>query len=231
MMKNVLITGANKGIGFEIAHQLLKKGLHVIISGRNKMKLSQALDQLKNESSSVEMILMDVSSYDSIKMAAEILTERNIQLEVIINNAAIMLKEDQSLIGHDLEVLKTTINTNCYGPMRVIHAFLPLMKTPGKIINISSSGGSMSDPVGGWSPAYCVSKTMLNALTRHLAYELSGKGISVNAVCPGWVKTDLGGKSAPRSIEHGAETPVWLTSEASHELTGKFFKDKTEIKW
>ena len=230
-IQTALITGANKGIGFEIAHQLLKKGFHVIITGRDELKLSEAVNQLKSESASIEMLLMDVSNFESVKTAAKSLADRNFLLDVVINNAAIMLKEDLSLIGHDDEVLKATINTNCYGPIRVIHAFLPMMKTPGRIINISSEGGSMSGPVGGWSPAYCVSKTMLNSITRHIAYELSGKSIAVNAVTPGWVRTNMGGKSAPRSIDHGAETPVWLASEAPIELTGKFFKDKAEIKW
>jgi NAD(P)-dependent dehydrogenase (short-subunit alcohol dehydrogenase family) len=89
----------------------------------------------------------------------------------------------------------------------------------------------MSEPVGGWSPAYCVSKTMLNAITRQLAFELSARNIAVNAVCPGWVKTDMGGKYATRSVEKGAESVVWLASEARQELTGKFFKDKVEINW
>jgi len=230
-MKNVLITGATRGIGFEIARQLLKKGFHIIISGRNDLKLLEAFNLLKQESPSVETIFMDVSSFESVKLAAKIVAGKNIQFDVIINNAAILFKEDQSLLGHDDEIIKTTINTNCYGPMRVIHAFLPLMKTPGKIINLSSGGGSMSEPVGGWAPAYCVSKTLLNSMTRQIAFELSGKRISVNAVCPGWVRTEMGGKSAPRSVEHGAETPVWLASEASYELTGKIFRDKSEINW
>ena len=230
-MPTALITGANRGIGFEIARQLLKKGFQVFISGRDETKLSEAISRLKRESTSVEMVVMDVSQFESVKAASQRLAERNIRLDVLINNAAILLKEDVSLIGHDDEVLKTTINTNCYGPVRVIHAFLPLMKTPGRIINLTSEGGSMSEPVGGWSPAYCVSKTMLNSITRHLAFELSGKHIAVNAVSPGWVKTDMGGISAPRSVERGAEGPVWLASEAPHNLTGKFFRDRSELKW
>ncbi|HEY3369540.1 MAG TPA: SDR family NAD(P)-dependent oxidoreductase [Prolixibacteraceae bacterium] len=230
-MPTALITGANRGIGFEIARQLLKKGFQVIISGRDELKLSEAIVQLKRESASVEMLLMDVSKLESINAAASLLRERHIQLDVVINNAAILLKEDLSLIGNDDGVLTTTINTNCNGPMRIIQALLPLIKTPGRIINLSSGGGSMSEPVGGWSPAYCVSKTMLNSITRHLAFELSAKQIAVNAVCPGWVRTNMGGKSAPRSVEKGAETPVWLASEASGKLTGKFFRDQAEINW
>ncbi|HAH25712.1 MAG TPA: short-chain dehydrogenase [Prolixibacteraceae bacterium] len=227
----ILVTGANRGIGFEIARQLLKKGAHVIISGRDELKLAEALKQLERESSSAEMVVMDVGKFESVKAASQQLAERNIQLDVVINNAAILLREDVSLIGHDDEVLKTTININCYGPVRVIHAFLPLMKSPGRIINLSSEGGSMSEPVGGWSPAYCVSKTMLNSITRHIAFELSAKHISVNAISPGWVKTTMGGQSAPRSIEKGAEGPVWLATEAPQSMTGKFFRDKAELKW
>jgi NAD(P)-dependent dehydrogenase (short-subunit alcohol dehydrogenase family) len=229
--KTIFITGANKGIGYETARQLLEKGFRVIISGRNKAKLTEAFNKLKSESNALEMILMDVDSETSINAAAQILAEQNFRIDVLINNAAILLREDQSLINRDFEIVTNTINTNCYGPLRVIRALLPLMKSGGRIINISSSGGSMSDPVGGWSPAYCVSKTMLNALTRQLALELSGKGISINSVTPGWVRTDMGGKSAPRTVEKGAETQVWLASEAPATLTGKFFSDKSEIKW
>ena len=230
-MENILITGANRGIGFETARQLLEKGFHVIISGRNEKKLSDALNTLKLEFQSVEMILLDVSDDESVKKAAENLDASNIRIDVLINNAAISLYNDRSLIEQDSEILNTVVNTNSYGPLRVIRALLHLMGNPGKIINISSRGGSMTDPVGGWSPAYCASKTLLNALTRHLAFELSGRGISVNAVCPGWVRTELGGRNAPRSVEKGAETPVWLASEASYNLTGKFFRDKSEIEW
>ena len=229
--KNVLITGANRGIGFEIARQLGKKGFHLFLSGRDEKKLSQALERIKDEGFSAEMILLDVSSDESVLRAAVMLQERKVRFDAIINNAGILLREDRSLYELDPDTLTTTLNTNAYGPLRVIRAFLPLMKNPGRIINISSGGGSMSDPVGGWSPAYCASKTLLNAFTRHLAFELSGSGISVNAVCPGWVKTDMGGKSATRSVGHGAETPVWMASEAPHNLTGKFFRDKHEIEW
>lgn len=231
LMQNVLITGANKGIGLETARQLLKHGMHVILSGRDKIKLEDALKHLKAESNEIEMVVMDVSNFESVKEAAQLLSQRNIRLDVLVNNAGILLRTDRSLLSHDDEILKTTINTNSYGPLRVVHAFLPMMKSPGRIINISSEGGSMSEPLGGWSPAYCVSKTMLNAITRHLAYELKEKDIAVNAVCPGWVKTDMGGKSAPRSLEEGAETIVWAATEARQNLTGKFLKNKAEIRW
>ena len=230
-MQSILITGANKGLGLEMARQLLMKGFHVIISGRDAEKLTDAFKQLHHENATLDMVVMDISEFESVKQAANEILHKNIQLDIIINNAAILLKEDRSLLVHDDEILKTTINTNCYGAIRVIHAFLPLMRSPGRIINLSSEGGSMSEPVGGWSPAYCVSKSMLNSITRHLSHELSGLGISVNAISPGWVKTDMGGKSAPRGVEKGAAMVVWLATEAPQNLTGKFIRDQKEIPW
>ena len=128
-------------------------------------------------------------------------------------------------------ILDQTINTNSFGPLNVTKAFLPFIKSPGRIVMISSGGGVLNGEVGGWSPAYCVSKTLLNAITKQLAHELRDRNISVNAVCPGWVRTDLGGAGASRSVEKGAETPVWLSSEASQNLTGLFFRDKAVISW
>lgn len=231
MPKTALITGSNRGIGFETARQLGLRNFRIIISGRSESGLNEALQLLKSEEINAEVLLLDVSDQKSIEQAAAILTEKNIKPDILINNAGILLKEDQRLLENDFSILEKTIQTNCYGPVHVIRSFLPLMNTPGRIVNISSGGGSMTDPVEGWSPAYCVSKTMLNGFTRQLAYELRSKNISVNAVCPGWVRTRMGGKSAPRTIEKGAETQVWLASEAPKNLTGKFFRDKKVIPW
>lgn len=229
--KTVLITGANKGIGFEIARQLCHRDFHVIISGRDRNKLSNALDTLRSQACSAEMLVMDVASETGIKSAATELAGRNIKLDVLINNAGIQLDEDKNLLKQDINIMIRLVNTNSYGPLRVVIDFLPMMKRPGRIINVSSDGGSMTYPVGGWSPAYCVSKTMLNAITRHLAYELADEKISVNAVSPGWVRTDMGGSSAPWSVEKGAETPVWLAIEAPENLSGKFVWEKKVIQW
>lgn len=229
--KTVLVTGANKGIGFEVARQLGKNKFHVVISARSEEKLKEAWKKLKDDGISSEMLLMDVSSAQSIKNAAELFAKRNLQLDVLVNNAAILLKEDQSIVCQDIVILKNTIETNCYGVLLVTQAFLPYMKSPGRIVNMSSSGGSMNDPVGGWSPAYCISKSMLNAMTRHLAHELAGKNIAVNTLDPGWVRTDMGGGAAPRPVEKGAETPVWLASEAPQNISGRFFRDKMVIPW
>jgi NAD(P)-dependent dehydrogenase (short-subunit alcohol dehydrogenase family) len=141
-----------------------------------------------------------------------------------------LLKEDHSLLKDSFNVFEKTIKTNAEAQLQVTKTFHSIIPEGGRIIMTSSGGGSMSDPVGGWSPAYCVSKSFLGAITRHLAYELSSRKIAVNAFDPGWVKTDMGGNSAPRSLEQGADTAVWLaTSEIT--TTGKFFRDRKEISW
>lgn len=230
-MKTMLITGSNKGIGYEVARQLGRKGYEVFISGRSAERLKAAQEKLRKEGVTTLTLLMDTGNQESIQEAVQQFTRTGRKLDVLINNAAISLKGDRGLTEGASNILTETINVNSFGPLWVTQAFLPMMRSPGRIIMVSSGGGSMTDPVEGWSPAYCVSKTLLNGITRHLAYELAGKSITVNAVCPGWVKTDMGGAGASRSVEKGAETPVWLASEAPQSLTGSFLRDKKVIAW
>ena len=229
-MKTILITGSNKGIGFETALQLGKLGHRVILSARNEKRLIQSVENLKSEKTDVIGLLMDISDDESIKRAVDEFARRRLKLDVLINNAAVLFENDRRLL-QESDILLQTITINSIGSLKVSKAFLPFMNDPSRIVNVSSGGGSMSDPVGGWSPAYCVSKTLLNSITRQLAHELAGKNISVNAVCPGWVRTDMGGSGASRPVEKGAETLVWLATEASQKLTGKFFRDKKQIPW
>ena len=208
--KVILVTGANKGIGFEIVRQLARMGCTVILTSRDEAKGMNAQAQLKKENLSVDYVAMDITQEQSIQKAFHKVKTSCGKLDVLINNAAILLKEDQSLLKNDLSVLKHNIDSNAYAHLMVTKIFSPILATAGRIIMTSSQGGSMTDPVGGWSPAYCVSKSFLNAITRHLANEFSGRNISVNAFDPGWVKTDMGGPSAPRQVEEGADTAVWL---------------------
>jgi NAD(P)-dependent dehydrogenase (short-subunit alcohol dehydrogenase family) len=231
MKKNILITGANRGIGFETARQLGKLGHLIILSARNENRLAEAVEQLKAEGVDSSGLVMDVGNEASISQAAAAFRKEKIRLDVLINNAAILSRTDKSLLTDEDSMQVETLTTNSLGPLRVCKAFLASMNKPSRIINISSGGGSMSDPVGGWAPAYCISKTLLNAITRQLAYELMPEGIAVNAVCPGWVKTKMGGSSAPRPVSTGAATPVWLATEAPQQLSGKFFRDKSKIPW
>jgi NAD(P)-dependent dehydrogenase (short-subunit alcohol dehydrogenase family) len=228
--KVVLVTGSNKGIGFEIVRQLANGGYTVILTSRVEDKGMAAVAQLKKQNLSVNYVQMDITNEESIREAFNKVKIIFGKLDVLINNAAVLLKEDQSLLKNDLSILKQTIDSNAYAQLMVTKIFSPIISTGGRIIMTSSDGGSMSSSVGGWSPAYCVSKSLLNAITRHLAYELSSRNISVNAFDPGWVKTDMGGQSAPGSVEEGADTAVWLaTSEKVG--TGKFYHSRKEIDW
>jgi len=231
MNKVIFITGSNKGIGYEIARQCGKRGFHVIISGRDETRLKMALENLQKEKINADSLLMDVSSLESIETAGNQFNSKKLKIDVLVNNAGIIIKGDYKLLQNDRNILQQTIITNSYGPLFVTKVFLPFITSPGRIVMISSGGGVLNGEVAGWSPAYCVSKTLLNAITKQLSYELKDKNISVNAVCPGWVRTDLGGSDATRSLEKGTETPVWLSSEASQELTGLFFRDKKVIPW
>ena len=228
--KVILVTGANKGIGFEIVRQLAARSYSVILTSRDEAKGMDALAQLKKQNLSVDYVQMNISSEESIRQAFNKVKASFGKLDVLINNAAILLKEDISLLKNDVSILKQTIDSNAYAQLTVTKIFASIISAEGRIIMTSSDGGSMSNSVGGWSPAYCVSKSFLNAITRHLAYELSGRNISVTAFDPGWVKTDMGGRSAPGSVEEGADTAVWLAT-AERIGTGKFYRSRKEIDW
>ena len=154
------------------------------------------------------------------------------QLDVLINNAAIIPDGDQDVLTISPEAVGRTIATNALGALRVSQAFLPqlLASKSGRIVNVSSGAGQLSD-MGTWSPAYAASKTTLNAITCLLAAALKEKGIAVNSVCPGWCRTDMGGSAAPRSVEEGASGIVWLAADAPQDKTGLFWRDKEVIPW
>jgi NAD(P)-dependent dehydrogenase (short-subunit alcohol dehydrogenase family) len=230
-MTNVLITGANRGIGFEIARQLGKKGLHVYLTARNQKAGEDAAAKLQQENINVDFVQLDIADLRSVENAAMYVRSQTESLGILINNAAMLSSHDKDLLTVHPAVINETIHTNVFGALQVVQHFAPMLQQGSRIINVSSGGGSMTDPVGGWAPVYCISKAALNALTRHLAYYLHEKNISVNAMCPGWVRTDMGGSGATRSVEKGAETAVWLATEAPASYTGKFFRDKKEIPW
>ncbi len=228
--KVMLVTGANKGIGFEIVRQLAKLGHQVILTARDQEKGREAQSKLKAENLTVHFLMLDIMNEESILQAFGKVKTDFSKVDVLINNAAILLKEDHSLLRNDSTVFEKTLQSNAFAQLAVTKQFQSIMSNGGRIIMTSSQGGSMSDPVGGWSPAYCVSKSLLGAITRHLAHELSNRSISVNAFDPGWVKTDMGGRSAPRTVSQGTNTAVWLASERAIP-TGKFFRDNKVIPW
>ncbi|GIV36528.1 MAG: short-chain dehydrogenase [Cyclobacteriaceae bacterium] len=228
--KVILVTGANKGIGYEVVRQLCALGHQVLLSARSEAKGTEAVARLKAEGIHARFLQMDVAREEQVRAAAQEVAGQFGRLDVLINNAAVLLHDDKHVSEDQATVFEKTWRTNVTGPLLTVKYFLPLMPPGSRIINTSSGGGSMTDPVGGWSPAYCISKSALNALTRHLAFELANRQITVNAYCPGWVRTDMGGRAAPRSVQQGADTAVWLATARVQE-TGKFFRDRRIISW
>ena len=232
MLKTALITGANRGLGFEVARQLLEKGFHVFLAARYREAGEKAAALLHKGGAQGSFIELDVASAESIRHAAATVTAQAGQLDVLVNNAAILEDENLSVLETSAATMQATLATNTIGPLLVAQAFLPLLlkSAGGRIINVSSSAGSLHE-MGTYAPAYSISKAALNAVTRQLAAALRSQGIAVNSVCPGWVRTDMGGRFAPRAVAKGAETIVWLAAAAPQNLTGQFLRDRKVIAW
>jgi len=223
-MNTALITGAYRGLGFEVARQLSGRGWKVILTARNKSRGEAAAGTLKNSS----FLELDIDDDSSVARAAKSISS----LDVLINNAAIIEDGDEDILTIPPEVMARTIATNALASLRASQAFIPhlLKSSTGRIVNVSSGAGQLSD-MGTWSPAYAASKTTLNAITCQLAVALTGKGIAVNSVCPGWCRTEMGGATAPRSVEEGAAGITWLATDAPQKQTGLFWRDKEIIPW
>jgi NAD(P)-dependent dehydrogenase (short-subunit alcohol dehydrogenase family) len=230
-MKTALVTGANKGIGREVARQLARKGFHVFVGARKREAGRKAANEIAGEGGKATFLEIDVADHASVTAAARQFEKIADHLDVLVNNAGIIVDGDDSILEISDDQMRQTLETNTLGALRVTRAFLPFLKkskTP-RIINVSSGGGQLTGGADGWAPAYCVSKTALNGITSQLAAALPK--FAVNSVCPGWVRTDMGGQGATRSVEEGADTIVWLASEAPQNLTGKFLRDRKEIPW
>ena len=227
-----LITGANRGIGLEVAKALAKRSFHVLMAVRNPQKSEEILPLHPELQENATIIECDVSDPGSIRYAAKQISSLVSRIDVLINNAAIFDKEDSSIQRIGAELILDTFKTNTVGPILITQAFLPLLlQSPeARIINVSSGAGALNQMLH-WAPAYSISKTALNAVTRQFAFALQPKGIAVNSVDPGWVKTEMGGAQAPRNVEQGAETIIWLATEAPIDITGKFIHDKKVIDW
>jgi NAD(P)-dependent dehydrogenase (short-subunit alcohol dehydrogenase family) len=229
--KTALVTGANKGIGYEVAQQLAGKGFHVFVGARKRDAGRKAANEIAKAGGRATFLEIDVADNASVSVAAHEFSECADHLDVLVNNAGIIVDGDNEILEVSDDLFRKTLETNTLGPLRVTRAFAPLLaksQTP-RVINVSSGGGQLTGGADGWSPAYCISKTALNGVTSQLATALPK--FAVNSVCPGWVRTDMGGQSATRSVEEGADTIVWLASDAPQKLTGKFLRDRKEIPW
>ncbi|HUE41475.1 MAG TPA: SDR family oxidoreductase [Chthoniobacterales bacterium] len=231
-----LVTGANKGIGFEVVRQLRREGFHVFLGARNQEAGKAAAEKLNQEGKNagrgqVDFLRIDITDQESIKRAAEEFGKQSDRLDALVNNAGILFDDDKEILTTTPEIFESTLRTNTLGALLVSHAFVPFLKKSDvpRIVNVSSGGGQLSDGADGWAPAYCISKTALNGVTVQLAAALPD--FAVNSVCPGWVKTDMGGSNATRSISEGASGIVWLACEAPQNETAKFFRDRKVIPW
>ena len=230
-MKTALITGANKGIGYEVARQLAAKGFRVFVGARNARAGRKAAEEIGKKCGKATFLEIDVADNDSVTKAAAEFSNIEEHLDVLVNNAGIVADGDEAILELSDDLFRKTLETNTLGALRVTRAFAPLLrksKAP-RVINVSSGSGQLTGGADGWAPAYSISKSALNGVTSQLAAALPK--FAVNAVCPGWVRTDMGGENANRSVEQGADTIVWLASEAPQELTGKFLRDRKEIPW
>lgn len=235
--KVAIVTGANKGIGYAVARELAKDHL-VILTARNKKKGKDAKEKLSKEGIEVDFFALDVTKENDIKKLKNYVEKKYKRLDVLINNAGILVDGKNAMTPNE-DIMKITkkqlvdsFATNTIAPLLISQALLPLMKKNGygRIVNISSGAGQLSE-MDCWAPAYSISKTALNAVTKVLSESVSHHEIKVNSVCPGWVRTDMGGSTADISPEESAKHIVWVANLPRNGPTGKFFRFKKEIKW
>jgi NAD(P)-dependent dehydrogenase (short-subunit alcohol dehydrogenase family) len=240
--KIALITGANKGIGLETARQLAQKGMTVLIGARDAAKGAEAVEELRKDGLEARALTIDVSNSESIRKAAAEVEREFDRLDVLVNNAGIMIDEDDKQVSEQtLETWRRTFDTNFFGLIETTQAFLPLLRQSeaGRIVNLSSILGSITyhaqpgSPVydSKSTPAYNVSKSAVNAYTVQLAYELKDTQIKVNAAHPGWVKTELGGEGAKLEISEGAKTSVQFATLGVDGPSGAYQHDGSELPW
>ncbi len=232
-----LVTGANRGIGLEIVRALSRMGIMTVIGSRDLEAGRAAAESLLSEGLEPAVVQLDVTSDESAKAAIAETMRLFSRIDILVNNAGILkdpgLDEEGGLAETiPIDLVVRTLDTNTLGPLRMMQAALPQMREQGygRVVNMSSGLGQLSD-MGEGRAAYRMSKTALNALTRTAAADQDNPDIKINAMCPGWVRTDMGGPNAARSVEKGAETAVWLATLEADGPTGGFFRDKKPIAW
>ena len=231
--KIALVTGGNRGLGYETCRQLAELGLKVLLGARDLSKGKSAANQL-NEKEGLDVMFyqLDVSDQNSISNVIKEVDKEFGRLDVLVNNAAILYDTWQNAVNADLEVVNDALRTNLFGPWKLSQVFIPMMKSNryGRIVNVSSLAASLQYTNYGGTPAYNISKAALNMLTRKLAAELVNTGILVNSVDPGWVATDMGGQGG-RPVQEGAKGIVWAATLRDDGPSGGFFCDGKPVPW
>lgn len=230
-MKIAVVSGANRGLGREVVHQLARKGMRVILTSRTESGKAVA-EEFQNERLDVHYHQLDVADGQSIHELAEHLRDTYGTIDVLVNNAGIHYDTYQNTLNADFGVVAEAFKVNTLGPWRLSKALYPLIRKGGggRIVNVSSSSGSFVESWPG-TPAYAITKVALNMLTVKMAADMKEDKVLVNAVCPGWVRTDMGGPEAPRSVEEGAASIVWAALLEDDGPTGGFFKDGQPVSW
>ncbi|WP_298609154.1 SDR family NAD(P)-dependent oxidoreductase [uncultured Thiothrix sp.] len=229
MQKTAVITGANRGLGFGAAQALAAQGYQVFMLGRNPEQIAQAASQVPQAIG----LAVDVAKTEQVKAAAKQISQQIDHLDVLINNAGVILERDHpNLTTADPEIMLATFNINTVGALRMTQAFMPLLEKSSapRIVNVSSGMGGLTEMGAGY-PAYRLSKTALNALTTFTVAEVHNPKFKVNSVCPGWVRTAMGGSQADRSIEEAIPGILWAAQLPEDGPTGGFFRDGQRLDW
>jgi NAD(P)-dependent dehydrogenase (short-subunit alcohol dehydrogenase family) len=230
--RTALVTGANRGLGREVVRQLATQGHRTILTARHAESAEHAAAEMRASGLDVLALTMDVVSLPSIEAARRTLAEWDLHIDMLVNNAAVLVGDHDHVLDTSVERYRETIETNVIGAIAVSQAFVPAMVDQrfGRVVNVSSAAGQLST-MSTYAPAYSLSKAALNAFTRQLAAATKRCGVLVNCACPGWVRTDMGGPSAPLSVEQGADTIVWLATLPIGGPTGGFFSKRRQIDW
>ena len=227
-----IVSGANRGIGLEVCRELAKSGLHVVLGSRSAAAGEKAARSLIARGLDVEPHPLDVTDEESVRALVDHVERALGGADVLVNNAGLLLDESADVLEVDVEHFRECVETNVYGPLRLAQSLMPGMiaRGYGRVVNVSSGAGQISSMTD-YAPPYSLSKAALNALTRLLASAGHQRDVLVNAVDPGWVRSDMGGPAAPRSLAQGADTIVWCATLPRGGPSGRFFHDRKEIAW
>jgi NAD(P)-dependent dehydrogenase (short-subunit alcohol dehydrogenase family) len=230
--KIAIVTGANRGIGFETCRQLSQQGILTILTSRDVSKGEAALESLLKEGGDLQFHQLDISDIKSITRLGAYVEEEFGRCDILVNNAGVFLDRGKSIFEVPIDILQETLEINAIGALNMCRTIIPMMRKNhyGRVVNVSSSMGKMST-LGGNSAAYRLSKVLLNAMTRLMANEVRDKDIKINTMSPGWVRSDMGGPGAPKSLAQGADTIVWLATLPADGPTGGFFEDRQPTEW